>query len=134
MSIGHGAKCRIIAKNETEVVYEYACYNLNNDEHELAKESYSGLITIKKKAFFEPEIREKIKRFPNGKKKKLIKRIHKNVDFDILIREKQIIIKNSDFCWLKYLDVDIMARKLITKLFDEYQDNSIIPDSSTLYY
>jgi len=28
---------------EAEVVYEYACYNLNNDEYELAKGSNSRL-------------------------------------------------------------------------------------------
>ena len=134
MSIGHGARCRLTSENDTEVIYEYACYNLNNDEYELAKESYSGLITIKKNAFIEPEIHEKIKRFPNGKKKKVIKRIHKSVDYDEYIQIGIITIKNSDYCWKTCSGFDIMALKLIYKILDMYQNESVIPERIGLDY
>lgn len=134
MSIGHAARCRIKTQNETEVVYEYACYNLNNGEYELAKESYSGVITIKKNAFVEPEIHERIKRFPNGKKKKVIKRIHRSVDYGKYIQTGQITIKNSDYCWKTYSGFDLMALKLIFKILDKYQDDSIIPERIAIDY
>lgn len=134
MSMGYAARCRIKNENEAEVVYEYACYNLNNDDYELAKESFCGLITIKKNAFVEPEIHEKIKRFPNGKKELIIKRVKREVDYETLFDTGQITIKNSTYCWKTISGFDIMALKLIWKIFSIYQDNSLIPKSIAIDY
>ena len=132
--MGYAARCRIKAENETEAVYEYACYNLNNEEYELARESYSGMITIKKIAFVEPEIHEKIKRFPNGKKKVITKRIKREVDYETLFETGKITIKNSTYCWKTVSGFDLMALKLVWKIFDMYQDNSMIPKSISIDY
>ena len=47
----------------------------------------------------EPEIHEKLKRLPNGRKKLIVKRIRRDVDYMALLKANKIIIENSRYCW-----------------------------------
>ena len=89
MSVGDFACCRKIAGDENRVEFEYACCDIATDDWEQAKETYDGKIIVDKDAFVEPEIREKLKRMPSGRKKIVIKRIRNDVDFEIYRDKKQ---------------------------------------------
>lgn len=50
-------------------------------------------------SFVEPEIHEKIKKMPSGRKKLVVKRIPVPVDYDIMIRQNKIQVENCSHCW-----------------------------------
>ena len=77
MSLGIGSFCKLIAQDENTIIYEYGSYNLNEPKYENKHRISDGIITISKSSLIEPEIHDKIKRFPNGKKKRIIKRVPK---------------------------------------------------------
>lgn len=129
MSHGYGGAARIALQDENTVVYEYAAYNLNVEELRNSDHIYDGLITISKNAFVEPEIHEKLKRMPSGRKKLIVKRIERDVDYTALFNEGKITVENSHFCW-RTLDngVGMMAMRIIFKIFRLYQETGRIPD------
>ena len=129
MSHGDGGAARIALQDENTVVYEYAAYNLNVEELRNSDHIYDGLITISKNAFVEPEIHEKLKRMPSGRKKLIVKRIERDVDYTALFNEGKITVENSHFCW-RTLDngVGMMAMRIIFKIFRLYQETGRIPD------
>ena len=61
----------------------------------------------------------------------MIKRIPVNVNYEKMIAEGSIIIENSLNCW-KTTDtemcIDVMALRLLHKLFGVYQEESKIPE------
>ena len=75
MSKGVGGWCYIAEQDENTVIYKYGAYNLNDPQYENKEHSADGIIIIDKNSLVEPDIHEKIKRFPNGKKKLMTKRI-----------------------------------------------------------
>ncbi len=131
MSIGVGAYGKLILQDDATVIYEYGCYNLNEEEFANRMRVRDGLILIQKDCFQEPEIHEKLKKMPNGRKKLMIKRIPVNVNYEKMIAEGSIIIENSLNCW-KTTDtemcIDVMALRLLHKLFGVYQEESKIPE------
>jgi len=129
MSHGYGGAARIALQDENTVVYEYAAYNLNVEELRNSDHIYDGLITISRNAFVEPEIHEKLKRMPSGRKKLIVKRIERDVDYTALFNEGKITVENSHFCW-RTLDngVGMMAMRIIFKIFRLYQETGRIPD------
>ena len=128
MSIGYCAYCRKVFEDEQAILYEYTCYNIGKDDWEKSKETYDGSITIKKDAFVEPIIRQKIKKTPNGRKKLIVKRIHNEVNFSELLAAGKITIENCSGTWKTVDGIDFMAWRLIRKVFDEYQDTGVIPE------
>lgn len=46
MSIGYGAKCKIIDAAEDWIMYEYTSYNLNLEDSKKAMETLDGIIII----------------------------------------------------------------------------------------
>ena len=135
MSIGHSAHGRKIAEDETTVIYEYNCVNINKENYKQLMKIYDGEITICKNGLVEPEIHEKTKRRKNGRKYIEIKRIHNDVNYNKLLEEKKIVIKNCSNTWKSANSgEDFMALKLIWKIFDYYQDNCCMPKSITVYY
>ena len=99
MSMGFGGFARIVLQDENTVIYEYAPYNLNESAYRNRDRIYDGLITICKDALVEPDIHEKIKRMPGGRKKVVVKRIHRSVDYAALFALGKIEVENSRFCW-----------------------------------
>ena len=133
MSRGYGGSARLILHDEKTIIYEYAPFNLNYPDYQNSDHIYDGLITIDISAFVESEIHTKLKRFPNGKKKIITKRIINDVDYSQLISDKKIVVENSRFCW-RILDksVGFIAYRIIRKIFTTYQEEEIIPETISI--
>lgn len=134
MSIGIGGAARIIMQDDNTVIYEYYAYNLNDNEYRNLEHLYDGLITIDKRSLVEPEIHEKLKKRPSGRKKLITKRIPRDVDYSTRVSAGQISVENSKFCW-KILDNGLggIAMHIIFKIFDLYQTEGKIPETIDYY-
>lgn len=128
MSMGYGARLEKVLEDEQTVFYYYSCGNANYKNYDIMINKQDGEILVDKRCFLEPEIHVKLKRMPGGRKKLVEKRIHVNVPYTEYIRAGLIKIKNASGCWKTIDEIDIMALKLLFKLFDEYQEESKIPD------
>lgn len=130
MSIGIGAYANLVLQDDTTIIYEYGSYNLNELEYQNKKHLYDGVITISRSCFVKPLIRKKTKRMPSGRKKLVIKRIPVDVDYQKMIIDGLIVIENCSNCWRTTDDeykIDIMALRILFKLFHQYQEYVIIP-------
>ena len=110
MSRGFGAHADLVAQDNEIVIYQYGGYNLNEPEFRNEKHLYDGLITISRSCFAEPEIHEKLKKMPSGRKKLITKRIPVSVDYPQMISDGRIIIENCSNCWHRTPDgIDVIA-------------------------
>lgn len=124
MSKGIGGACRKILEDEETVIYEYSAYNLNDPKLKDFNDVFDGSIIIQKSGLVEPEIHEKLKKFPSVRK-----RITVDVDFGNLFSEKMIIIENCNICWQKTIEgYDIIGLNLCFKIFNEYQKIGYLPE------
>lgn len=98
MSKGIGAHANKIAKDDHAVIYEYGGYNLNDPEYLNEDHIYDETITIKRDCFAEPEIHEKLKKMPSGKKKLITKRIPVLVHYGEMIEDRRIVVENCSNC------------------------------------
>ncbi len=132
MSLGIGAHANLILEDDKTVMYEYGSYNLNETEYRPRNNIYDGLITISRDCFAEPEIHEKLKRVPSGRKKLIIKRIPVDVNYTQMISEGKIIVENCSNCWRVSTEnnVDIMALRILFVLFRQYQVDGKLPESA----
>lgn len=131
MSIGIGAHATLILQDKEMVLYEYGGYNLNNKAFWNRTHGYDGYITIQRSCFVEPEIHEKRKKMPSGKKKVITKRISVNVDYRKMIIDGFIEVENCSNCWKTTEDekhIDVMALRILHQIFQEYQKESRIPE------
>ena len=130
MSKGIGGSARVIMQDENTVVYDYYAYNLNEEEYQNREHIYDGIITIDKRSLVEPEIHEKMKKQPSGRKKLITKRIPREMDYSRLIATGKISVKNSKFCW-RILDnrIGLIAMHIIFKIFNLYQSEDAIPEA-----
>ena len=99
MSRGFGAHADLVAQDNETVIYQYGGYNLNEPEFRNEKHLYDGVITISRSCFAEPEMHEKLKKMPGGRKKLITKRIPVRVDYPQMISDGRIIIENCSNCW-----------------------------------
>ena len=79
----------------------------------------------------EPEIHEKLKKMPSGKKKLITKRIPVDVDYPKYIEEGLITIENCSNCWKTTDDekhIDVMALHILFYLFLKYQEQGELPE------
>ena len=119
------------------MVYEYAPFNLNEPEYRNSEHVYDGRITISKDSMVEPEIHEKLKVMHSGKKKLIIKRIRRDVDFDALLDAGKITIENSRYCWHLVgteKNIGMIAMKIVFRIYDHYQDEGTLPETVSLHY
>ena len=100
MSRGFGGSARIVLQDENTAVYEYAPFNLNEPEYRNSEHTYDGLITISKDSMVEPEIHEKLKRMPSGRKKLIVKRIRRDVNYSALHSNNMPSSKTSSISFL----------------------------------
>lgn len=134
MSLGIGAFCKLIAEDEETVIYEYGSFNLNEPKYENKNHISDGIITISKNSLIEPEIHDKTKRLPNGKKKRIIKRVPKEIHLSDLIENKRITIENCTHCWKTHENgIDVMATTTIWYIFRKYQENGILPETVCIH-
>lgn len=137
MSRGFGGSARIVLQDENTVVYEYAPFNLNEPEYRNSEHIYDGLITISKDSMVDPEIHEKLKRMPSGRKKLIVKRIRRDVDYSALLAAGKITIENSRYCWRLVgteKNIGMMAMRIIFRIYDHYQDEGTLPETVSLHY
>lgn len=135
MSLGIGAYADLVLEDEETLIYQYGDYNLNEDAYRNAEKIQDGLITIAKSCLVEPEIHEKIKRLPSGRKKLIIKRIPVYVEYSRMIKDGLITIENCSTCWKISSDDfhgDFMAYALLHKFFREYQETGEIPSKLSI--
>ncbi len=129
MSIGFQARANLVCSDESGFLYSYACCNLNLKEKcQVAWEKEDGEIWILRNALIEPEIHEKIRRLPSGRKKTVIKRIPHWAPVEQLITEGKITVKNANGTWETEGMVDMMAIHLIQNVFQDYQVQGTMPD------
>ena len=75
MSLGEGAKAYIVLQDDQTVMYMYGCFSSYYDKNWGEPVDCDGLITIQKECFQEPEIHQKLKRMPSGRKRLVTKKI-----------------------------------------------------------
>ena len=136
MSLGYTGYCKLYIRDDSQAVYKYSGENWNDGGKSKDGDRLllDGLFTINLSSLEEPEIHEKVKRFPSGRKKKVIKRIthvvsayKKYDDGDIVIDKK---CKNA-FVGGRVapaLEMDYIANKLIQNIYEEYQRTGEIPE------
>lgn len=131
MSIGIGARANLINEDENTVIFEYGSYNLNDPEYRNESRICDGRITIRRDCFVEPEVHEKMKKMPSGKKKLIVKRVPIPVHYEEMLNDGRIIVDNSSNCWSTFddnLNVDVMACRLLYYIFQKYQEDGRIPE------
>lgn len=129
LSIGIGGKAKIVLEDDQYVIYDYSGYNLNVPEHMNSENVRDGFITIQKNCFVEPDIHEKVKKWPSGRKELISKRVHVQVPFDEFFSQGFIKVENCRHCWEKRDDgVDVIAMHILFKIFDDYQESGKIPE------
>ena len=128
MSMGYGAKCKIIDADEDWIMYEYTSYNLNLGDSKKAIETLDGIIIISRDFFPKPEIIRKRIRKPNGKKVWIEKKKYEDIDLIEFYNAGKIRIENSSHCWkLTENGIDAIALKLLFYLQIEYHETDEIP-------
>lgn len=131
MSRGMGARANLRLQDEKTIIYEYGGYNLNEDNFKNEAQICDGIIIISRNCFLEPEIHQKIEKMPSGKKKIITKRISIDGDCSKMIKDGLIVIENCSNCWKTTDDehIDIMALRILFKLFSKYQEEGKVPES-----
>ena len=130
MSKGIGTNANLIFQDDTTIIYEYANYNLNEEDLKDNNHIYDGTITIQRSCFLEPKIHSKLKKKRNGKKKLITKKIIVNVDYPKMLKNGSIVVKNCSQCYNTTNDeknVDIMVCHILYYLFLKYQEQGKIP-------
>ena len=137
MSIGYGGGARIALQDENTVIYEYSPYNLNKLSCTNEEQIYDGLITINKSVLIEPEIYEKKKKSPEGKRVSIVKRIRREVDYDFLLSRNEVYIENSSYCW-QFVgvgkNIGMIAMRIVFYIFDEYQNKGELPEVVSIHW
>lgn len=129
MSRGIGGYMNLIAADVTMLIYSYCCYNVNNDDWRKMQKMEDGEIFIDRAALVEPEIHQKMKRMPSGRKKLIKKRVPRDYSFSDMLGAGQVTIKNASGTWMMSPDgIDLMACKMLYKFFREYQEIGVIQE------
>lgn len=132
MSRGIGAHAKLISNNKNMIIYQYGSYNLNDEKFRNAEHIYDGLIMIDRSCFEEIDLQTQKVASLYGRKRKIKKENIINVNYSKHISENRIIIENCSNCWKVVSDekhIDVMACRLLTKLFAEYQMEGKAPDA-----
>lgn len=134
MSMGFGGNMDLVANDSTTLMYSYCCYNVNNDDYKKYMGLADGEIVISKEALVEPEIHNKLKKMPSGRKRIIEKRVRRDVPWEDIFGSGKVTVKNASGTWRTDSNgIDIMAFKMLFELFDEYQDSGEIPEHISLF-
>lgn len=136
MSLGYGGIAKKVDEDDTYVFYAYGAFNWNRPEYKNNDYTLDGSILIPKKCFVCPEIHQKIKKIPSGRKKLVTKPVFiSSIDIAWNALEKGLIeIDNSQFAWKFYSDsattkkFDFIAIRLLYNAFEEYQKTGKLPE------
>lgn len=138
MSMGYGGFARKVDEDSESVIYAYGGYNLNMPAFKNAAHIYDGILTISKHCFIEPEIHQRVRRMPSGKKKLVTKRIPREVDINAGLQSGKISIENCSNAWhllncSDNLKIDLTAMRLLFIMFEEYQKIGKIPEDISFH-
>lgn len=129
MSIGFKACADLFISDGSGFLYLYACCNLNLLEiRDTAWNTVDGEIWISRDSLPEPEVHEKIRRLPSGRKKLIVKRIPRWPLVTELIAEGKITVRNASGTWQTRDSVDMMAIRLINSILMDYQVKGTMPE------
>ena len=128
MSMGYGGGCVKYGENADFVLYEYYAVDLNDEKYYNKDRVMDGLIKIDKTSFVEPEIHQRIKRRPSGRKILVTKRIERAVPYDEYLKTGRIELVNSSFCsMLSENGYGRIGLRLIWEIYRYYQINGEVP-------
>lgn len=131
-----GAFANLALQDDKTVIYEYGGYNWNLEQYKNERRIADGIITIQKSCFAEPEIHQKLRRMPSGRKKLVTKRIPVDVDYPQMIKDGAITIENCSNCWNVTKDgrkINFTALWILPEIFLEYQEQGKIPEHIGLF-
>lgn len=135
MSIGFYGRASLVESDESTLFYSYACCDINRREiWREVWEKEDGELWISRDALIEPEIHEKIRRMPSGRKRLVVKRVPHWPPVEELIDSGKIMVKNAAGTWTMAGSVDRMAIRLLDKIFMEYQIQGEIPQLVSVFY
>lgn len=134
MSIGVGGFANLELQDEQAMIYSYGGFNLNVPELRNPDHIADGIITIRRDALVEPEIHEKIRRRPSGRKVLERKIIPVDPDYGPILRSGGITVENSRYSWnFWYNNVDSTAITILDYIFHEYQMSGKIMERVFFY-
>ena len=129
MSIGYEGFACLVEQDEEHFLYSYGCANWNIEKYMNRDHIMDGFIMINKNCLVEPKIHRKLKRFPNGRKRMVEKRILVEVSFEKLFEFGAIFVDNSVNCWRVIGEkIDFIALKVLRMMFNEYQLTGVLPE------
>lgn len=132
MSLGYGGVCRKALEDEGTVIYTYRGENLNLPKGERERfAAIEGMFTIQKSTLEEPEIHEKVVRRPNGRKGLVRKKITHLPHIDGHIEDGTVQVDELcgvDVAFKESGTYPRCALILITKVFERYMEDGILPD------
>lgn len=129
MSKGLMARAELLLSDDAGYLYSYSCWNLNQPENrDTARDTDDGEIWISRDALPEPEIHEKIRRMPSGRKKTVVKHIPRDVPVEELISDGRVKVRNAYGTWEIVGDTDMMALRILYRIFGEYQEQGKVPE------
>ena len=112
----------------------YCAYDINRADWQEIKEKEDAEIAIDRDSLIEPEVQEKVKRLPSGKRTTVVKRIEREVPYEDLLQAKKIRIQNASGAWdFSETGIDEVTLKIVHIIFSEYQKTGNIPDYPAWY-
>lgn len=135
MSMGLGGKLILISKDSDYLMFQYSSFDYNDENSEIAQNTFYGIIIVHKDYFPKPTIsRKKIKK-TNGKKVWVEKRKYPDINYEDFIKSGKISVENSSYAnHLSVNGIDRIALDLIFKLENEYQKSGEIPNELSVFY
>lgn len=134
MSLGNEGYAKLLDEDAGMVIYEFKVAHLDLHYDSKKKSVFDdiapGYFYIQRDCFLDPEIHEKIKRRPSGRKYLEVKRIPVDVPVGDYIKEGKVVIEPCTF-W-RYMDSNYFTSEKLTwrilnKIFQQYQLDSFIP-------
>ncbi len=109
MSRGYCGYADLHQSDDTMVMYKYCCYKLDNDSYSRYRNLEDGEIYIEQNAFVE--------------------RVKRDITLGDIFETGKIQIKNASGTWSTTIEgIDIMALRILRKIFNEYQDTGKLPE------
>lgn len=134
MSMGYGVYAKLDMMDDTMILYQYCCYNLNKADYELYSNLLDGKLWIQRDSLVEGERYLKRVKKTSGKKIILEKKRKIELDFSKLLRERRIEIENASGTWyITDEGYDVMALRIIYRIYEEYQMTGVVPKKISFF-